>query len=92
MQVAGGSGITPMLQVASEVLRNPADKTEVSLIFANQTEKDIILREEIDEMAAKHKNFKVCPSETIILLGCMRCICNSHVHPCFPRYDFYQAS
>lgn len=28
-QVAGGSGLTPMLQIASEVLRNPDDKTEV---------------------------------------------------------------
>ncbi len=27
-QVAGGSGLTPMLQIASEVLRNPDDKTE----------------------------------------------------------------
>ena len=29
VQVAGGSGLTPMLQIASEVLRNPDDKTEV---------------------------------------------------------------
>ncbi|KAK9861443.1 hypothetical protein WJX84_008451 [Apatococcus fuscideae] len=57
--IAGGSGITPMLQVAMEVLSNPEDSTEISLIFANQTEKDIILREELDTMAAKHKNFKV---------------------------------
>ena len=35
MQIAGGTGITPMLQVASEVLRNPYDKTEVSLVFGN---------------------------------------------------------
>ena len=48
-----------MLQVAMEVLSNPEDSTEISLIFANQTEKDIILREELDTMAAKHKNFKV---------------------------------
>lgn len=34
-QIAGGSGVTPMLQVASEVLRNPDDETEVSLIFGN---------------------------------------------------------
>lgn len=35
MQIAGGTGITPMLQVVSEVLRNPEDKTEVSLVFGN---------------------------------------------------------
>ena len=42
--VAGGSGITPMLQVVDEVLNNPADKTKLSLVFANNTEKDIILK------------------------------------------------
>lgn len=67
VQIAGGSGITPMLQVASEIVNNPEDKTQVSLIFANQTEKDIILKEEIDEMAAKHDNFQVG-------LVCIRCM------------------
>ncbi|KAK9804386.1 hypothetical protein WJX72_010552 [[Myrmecia] bisecta] len=57
--IAGGSGVTPMLQVASEILRNPADKTDVSLIFCNQSEQDIILRKEIDDMAKQHKNFRV---------------------------------
>jgi cytochrome-b5 reductase len=57
--IAGGSGVTPMLQVASEILRNPDDKTQVSLIFGNQTEDDIFLKKDIDDMAAKHKNFKV---------------------------------
>lgn len=48
-----------MLQVASEIVSNPDDKTQVSLVFANQTEKDIILKKELDEMAAKHNNFQV---------------------------------
>lgn len=48
-----------MFQVAQEILRNPEDKTQVSLIFANQTEEDIILRKELDDMAAKHDNFQV---------------------------------
>ena len=39
--VAGGTGITPMLQVVDEILANPADKTKVSLIFGNQTESDM---------------------------------------------------
>ena len=50
-----------MLQVASEILSNPEDKTQVSLIFANQTEQDIILRDEIDQLASKHDNFQVIP-------------------------------
>ena len=52
--VAGGTGITPMLQVAEHILSNPDDKTKVSLIFANVTEKDIILRKELDEYAKKY--------------------------------------
>ena len=42
--MAGGSGVTPMLQVAGHILRNPEDKTKVSLIFCNQTEDDILLK------------------------------------------------
>lgn len=49
--VAGGSGITPMLQVIDEILSNKDDKTQVSLVFANQTESDIILKDRIDAWA-----------------------------------------
>lgn len=52
--IAGGTGITPMLQVIKAILRNPADKTKISLIFANLTEKDILLKKELDELALKH--------------------------------------
>jgi cytochrome-b5 reductase len=57
--IAGGTGITPMLQVIHEVLKNPKDKTELSLIFANIGEEDILLKDRLDSMAKKYSNFKV---------------------------------
>ena len=37
--LAGGTGITPMLQIITAVFENPADKdTTISLIYANKTE------------------------------------------------------
>ena len=52
--IAGGSGITPMMQVSNEILRDKSDGTKVSLLFANQTEGDILLRDELDAAAAAH--------------------------------------
>ena len=34
--IAGGTGITPMLQILRAVLKDGEDDTEVSLLFANQ--------------------------------------------------------
>ena len=56
--LCGGTGIAPMLQVIKEVLRNPDDKTEISLVFANETFEDILLKSTLDELAGKHTNFK----------------------------------
>jgi NAD(P)H-flavin reductase len=41
--MAGGTGITPMLQVLSAILNDPADNTKCSLIYANKTESDILV-------------------------------------------------
>ncbi|KAL7273904.1 NADH-cytochrome b5 reductase [Rhizina undulata] len=57
--IAGGTGITPMLQVIKAILRNPEDKTEVDLIFANVNEEDILLKDDLDELADTHDNFRV---------------------------------
>jgi len=59
--IAGGTGITPMLQLIRDVLkRGDEDKTELALLFANQSERDILLRAELDELAQAHKDqFKV---------------------------------
>ncbi len=46
--IAGGTGITPMIQIIRAVLRNENDSTKLSLLFANKEEKDIILRDKLE--------------------------------------------
>ncbi|XP_030295929.1 NADH-cytochrome b5 reductase 3 [Sparus aurata] len=48
--IAGGTGITPMLQIITAVMKDPQDQTVCHLLFANQTEKDILLRPELEEI------------------------------------------
>jgi cytochrome-b5 reductase len=50
--IAGGTGITPMLQLVQAALKDPLDKTSFSLLFANQSEQDIMLKDTLDDMAA----------------------------------------
>lgn len=58
--VAGGTGITPMYQVITAILEHAADTTELRLVYANRTEDDILLRKELDALAAsKPQQFKV---------------------------------
>lgn len=52
--IAGGTGLTPMYQVMKAILSNPADLTEIRLLYANQTEADILLRPELEELAKSH--------------------------------------
>jgi len=58
--IAGGTGITPMLQLVRQCIKDPEDKTTLALIFANQTENDILLKDELDALAEQHpKRFKL---------------------------------
>jgi cytochrome-b5 reductase len=58
--LAGGSGITPMYQLIRAICEDPRDTTEVSLIYANRTEEDILLRSELEAFARKYpRNLKV---------------------------------
>ena len=54
--IAGGTGITPMLQIVRAALKNPLDRTKLSLIYANVNPEDILLKKELDELAAKHSH------------------------------------
>ena len=52
--LAGGTGITPCYAVMAAILKDPNDMTTMSLIFANVSEQDILLRKEIDAFASEH--------------------------------------
>ncbi|CAH8522149.1 unnamed protein product [Dicrocoelium dendriticum] len=58
--VCGGSGITPMFQLLRYILTRKNDKTKLALVFANNTDKDIILRDELEDLQSKHpQRFRV---------------------------------
>ncbi|KAK0621228.1 hypothetical protein B0T17DRAFT_508598 [Bombardia bombarda] len=59
--IAGGTGITPMLQVVRAIIRGrkAGDTTQVDLIFANVTPQDILLKEDLDALAAEDSGFRV---------------------------------
>ncbi|KAL2479679.1 NADH-cytochrome b5 reductase-like protein [Abeliophyllum distichum] len=57
--IAGGTGITPMLQIIDAILKNPDDNTQVTLLYANVSPDDILLKKKLDVLAARHPNLKV---------------------------------
>lgn len=59
--IAGGTGITPMLQIIRAIIRGreAGDTTEVDLIFANVNPEDILLREDLDALVKQDPKFKV---------------------------------
>ncbi|XP_056633292.1 NADH-cytochrome b5 reductase 3 isoform X2 [Diorhabda sublineata] len=54
--IAGGVGITPILQLIRHILKDPTDPTECALLFANQTEDDILLRSELEAAVQSRPN------------------------------------
>ncbi|XP_038612328.1 LOW QUALITY PROTEIN: NADH-cytochrome b5 reductase 3-like [Tachyglossus aculeatus] len=54
--IAGGTGITPMLQLIRAIMKDPGDPTVCHLLFANQTENDILLRAELEEVRNEHSD------------------------------------
>lgn len=57
--IIGGSGITPALQILNEIITTPEDLTKVSLIYCNDTENDILLKDELDEINEKYPYLSV---------------------------------
>ncbi|KAJ3689963.1 hypothetical protein LUZ61_019127 [Rhynchospora tenuis] len=53
--IAGGTGITPIYQMIQAILRDqPGDKTKMHLVYANRSEDDILLRQELDNWAVAY--------------------------------------
>jgi len=48
--ILGGSGITPGYQLLERVMREKDDKTQVRVVDANKSEKDILLKDELEKM------------------------------------------
>ncbi|KPI89685.1 putative NADH-cytochrome b5 reductase [Leptomonas seymouri] len=57
--IAGGTGITPILQIIRAIKKNKEDRTKVFLVYGNQTERDILLRKELDEDMKDDDRFHV---------------------------------
>ncbi|KAK6461602.1 hypothetical protein DFJ63DRAFT_314232 [Scheffersomyces coipomensis] len=58
--IGGGSGITPLYQLLSTIIKNPEDNTKVDLYYGCKTVDDILLKDELDKIAITHPHqFKV---------------------------------
>jgi NAD(P)H-flavin reductase len=53
--IAGGTGITPCFQLIQYITDNEPGEIELSLIYANKTEEDILLRSELDTLVKKEQ-------------------------------------
>ena len=54
VMICSGTGITPVFQIIRAVLRNRHDTTALHVLYGNRHETDILLRLELDELAAAH--------------------------------------
>ncbi|KAI1369943.1 oxidoreductase NAD-binding domain-containing protein [Xylaria arbuscula] len=48
--IAGGAGITPMYQLIQGILNNPEEKTRITLVFGVNTDADVLLKPEFEDV------------------------------------------
>ena len=56
--LSGGIGITPLRSIC-KYCTDTQSETKITLLYGNRAEKDIVFREELEEMQQKNKNLKV---------------------------------
>lgn len=66
-----------MYQIIQHALTLPTDKTKLTLIFSNVSEKDILMKETLDKWASEHKERSVAgeasPFESEQMLTAKEC-------------------
>ncbi|KAL4469190.1 hypothetical protein ABPG72_008930 [Tetrahymena utriculariae] len=56
--IAGGTGIAPIFSIAQQICLDQQKDINITLLYANRTEKDILLKDQIDDLQKQYKNFK----------------------------------
>ena len=51
--ISGGTGITPMYQALELLCMTPGDETKITLLYGNKSPEDILMKDELDALAAK---------------------------------------
>eukprot|EP00177_Eucheuma_denticulatum_P002491 GFKZ01004477.1.p1 GENE.GFKZ01004477.1~~GFKZ01004477.1.p1 ORF type:complete len:896 (+),score=134.07 GFKZ01004477.1:187-2874(+) len=51
--ICGGTGITPAFQIIKSIYDNPNDKTVIKLLYANNNEDDILMKDELLKMSER---------------------------------------
>lgn len=54
VMIAGGTGVTPMIQALHAILGSTADETRVTLLYSNKEEKDILARGLLESWQKAH--------------------------------------
>ena len=71
-----------MLQIAYALAKDPTIKTDVTLIFANTSVGDIILKDVLDGMAKEHSNFHVHHVVSLVCFALHSC-CGQYQSSCW---------
>lgn len=57
--IAGGTGVAPMYQLIRGALENPKDETAISMIYANNSRKDVLLANELVTLQKTYPKFNM---------------------------------
>lgn len=59
--IGTGTGIAPLRSMLLHIFNNNIPHKNLYLVFGNRWEKDILYRDEMEKLAAEHKNFQFIP-------------------------------